>query len=235
MTAPLLALQDLDVAIEELRRRVGVLPERAAAHELNERRHKAEATIAELAAQLDKLAAEEAEIESSLDPIEKRAASLDATLRTPGSATRDAQAIIHEIDQLKEKAAELEEAGLELLEQRDSVLAQQADQRAILESVAAEVPTVLAALTAAEGETGKELAALQGQRGDVAALVEPDALATYERLRERLGGVAVARVHSGACTGCHLALPSQELDRFNHLSAGEHATCEQCGRMLIRE
>ena len=235
MTVPLLALQDLDVAIDDLRRRLGVLPERAAAPELNERRHKHEAAIVDLAAQLEKLAAEEADVEATLATTEARAKSLDDALRAPGSATRDAQAIIHEIDHLKAQAAELEEAGLQLLEQRDGVLAQQAEQRRVLDTVAAEIPGVLAAIATAEGDAGTELAALEAQRNEIAATVEPAALATYDRLRERLGGVAVARVQNGACTGCHLALSSADLDQFNHLTAGQHATCEQCGRLLIHE
>ncbi|HUR77266.1 MAG TPA: hypothetical protein VMZ22_04905 [Acidimicrobiales bacterium] len=235
MTVPLLALQDLDVAIVDLRRRLGVLPERAAAHELNARRQKSESAIGELEARLDKLAAEESDIEASLATVEQRVKSLDDALRAPGSATRDAQAIIHEIDHLKANAGELEEAGLQLLEQRDALLAEQADHRAALDAVAAEIPSVLAALTTAEADSGKELAALEAQRAEVAATVDSAALATYGRLVERMGGVAVARVQNGACTGCHLALASADLEHFNHLTAGQHATCEQCGRLLIRE
>jgi predicted nucleic acid-binding Zn-ribbon protein len=235
MTIPLLALQDLDLATDDLRRRLGVLPERAAAHELNEKRHVAEKLIVELEGELEKLATAEAEVEAALATVEKRAASLDDTLRSPGSATRDAQAIIHEIDHLRAQAGDLEEQGLQLLEQRDALLAKQSEQQTLLEKIAAEAPGVLAALSAAEGEAGKELAALEAKRGELAAAVAPDALQTYDRLRAKLDGVAVARVVSGACGGCHLALPATDLDRFNRLGAGEHATCEQCGRLLIRE
>jgi predicted nucleic acid-binding Zn-ribbon protein len=235
MTVPLLALQDLDVAIDDLRRHLGVLPERVVAHELNERRHAAEKAIVELEAELEKLATAEAEVEDALGTVEKRAASLDDTLRSPGSATRDAQAIIHEIDHLRAQAAELEEQGLQLLERRDTLLAQQSDHKTMLEKVAAEAPGVLAALTAAEGEAGKELASLEAQRAELAAGIDAAAVATYDRLRGKLDGVAVARVANGACTGCHISLSAADLDRFNKLSAGEHTFCEQCSRMLIRE
>lgn len=234
MSVDLLALQDLDVAIDDLRRRMGVLPERAAAHELNERRRRAETDVADLSPQLEKLAAEEAEVEATLAKTEQRIESLDAALRAPGSATRDAQAIIHEIDHLKAQAEKLEEAGIELLEQRDALLAQQASLLADIEAIAAEVPAVLDALRTAEGDAGKELAALESQRRELAGSVAADVLATYDRLRQRLGSVAVARVHNGACTGCHLSLSAADLDRFNRLAVGEHATCEQCSRLLIR-
>ncbi len=235
MTDSLLSLQDHDTAIAELRRKLGSLPERAAAHDLNERRRNTEAAIAALTPELDQLAAAEAEIETALATVEKRAAALDETLRSPGSATRDAQAIIHEIDQLRAQAATLEESGLELLEQRDAVLAKQAEGQGVLEAVAQEAPVVLAALTAAEGDAGRQLAEMEAKRSEVAATIAPDLLATYERLRERLGGMAVARVHSGACTGCHLSLSAADLDGFTKLAPGQHATCEQCSRILIKE
>ena len=235
MSAQLLVLQDHDLALDDLRRRLGTLPERAAAHALNERRHAAEAELVRLAGELEKLASEEAAIEESLATTEGRANSLDATLRAPGSATRDAQAIIHEIDHLREQAAALEESGLALLEQRDALLAEQAENQRVLEAVAAEVPTVLAALQAAEGGAGKELAALEAERAAAASQIDADVLATYERLRQRHEGVAVARVQAGVCTGCHLALSAADLDQFNRLAPGQQTTCEECGRLLIRE
>lgn len=235
MSLQLLVLQDHDFAIDDLRRRLGHLPERAAAHALNERRHNAEAELVRLAGELEKLASEEAAIEESLATTEKRADALDATLRAPGSATRDAQAIIHEIDQLRAQAAAFEESGLALLEQRDALLAEQADNQRVLDEVAVEAPTILDALRAAEGDAGKELAALEAERAAAAADIDADLLATYERLRPRLDGVAVARVQAGACTGCHLHLSASDLDQFNRLAPGQTTTCEQCSRLLIRE
>ncbi|HVV35177.1 MAG TPA: hypothetical protein VHC63_01150 [Acidimicrobiales bacterium] len=235
MSTQLLVIQDTDLAIDDLRRRLGVLPERAAAHALNERRHAAEAEIVRLEGDLEKLAAEEASIEEQLATVEARAKALDDALRSPGSATRDAQAIIHEIDQLRAQADGFEEAGLALLEQRDALAAEQAHNQQILDEVATEAPIVLAALQEAEGEGGKELAALEAERAALAAKVDAAVLANYERLRARFDGIAVARVHGGVCTGCHLSLSAADLDQFNRLAVGQHTTCEECGRLLIRE
>ncbi len=58
-------------------------------------------------------------------------------------------------------------------------------------------------------------------------------LATYERLRTRLGGIGVARLVGNHCDGCHLALSAVELDHVRHLPEGEVYTCEQCSRILV--
>lgn len=236
MTTPLAALaalQDHDTAIDQLRRRLGALPERAAAHELNERRHAVQSRVEALEGRLAELAASEESIERELATVEERATSLDNALRSPGSASRDAQAIIHEIDQLREQASGLEERGLELLEQRDGLLGEQKAAQAELDQIAADAPRILAAVATAEGEAGVELKRLEAERTATAADVGDTLLATYERMRPRMEGVAVAHVSNGACTGCHLSLAAVDLEHLARLKPGEHATCEQCGRILI--
>jgi hypothetical protein len=44
----------------------------------------------------------------------------------------------------------------------------------------------------------------------------------------------VARLVGNHCDGCHLTLPSMELDRIRHLAEREVVTCDQCGRILVR-
>ena len=53
-----------------------------------------------------------------------------------------------------------------------------------------------------------------------AGAVPEQLLAAYERLGQRLEGVAVARLTGGRCDGCHLSLPAVELDRIRHEAAG---------------
>src|SRR5438094_442947 len=73
------------------------------------------------------------------------------------------------------------------------------------------------------------------ERAAAAGALDAALLATYERLRSRLDGVAVSRVQAGVCSGCHLALSAADLDKFNRLAPGQTATCEECSRLLIRE
>jgi predicted nucleic acid-binding Zn-ribbon protein len=44
----------------------------------------------------------------------------------------------------------------------------------------------------------------------------------------------VARLVGNHCDGCHLTLPSMELDRIRHAPETEVFTCDQCGRILVR-
>lgn len=68
------------------------------------------------------------------------------------------------------------------------------------------------------------------ERADLTAQIDPEVLARYEQLRQRLGGTAVAIVEQKACTVCHTLLTPYILKRLQN----EHTliTCESCGRLL---
>jgi predicted nucleic acid-binding Zn-ribbon protein len=58
-------------------------------------------------------------------------------------------------------------------------------------------------------------------------------LERYERLRTRLGGIAVARLEGTRCGGCHLDLSTAERDEVRTVPEGQFADCPQCGRLLV--
>jgi predicted nucleic acid-binding Zn-ribbon protein len=80
----------------------------------------------------------------------------------------------------------------------------------------------------------RELAGVRAERDRAATGVPGDLLSEYERLRARLGGIAVARLNGTSCGGCHLALSAVEIDRIKSLDPDEAVHCEECGRLLVR-
>jgi predicted nucleic acid-binding Zn-ribbon protein len=128
----------------------------------------------------------------------------------------------------------LEDQVLEILEVREPLDAQVADVTAQIGAIEARARSAATELAAAEAVIDRELEQLAGERSRAAEGIPADVLATYERLRARLDGVAVARLSGNHCDGCHLALPAAELDRIRHLPAQALVTCDQCGRILVR-
>ena len=88
-------------------------------------------------------------------------------------------------------------------------------------------------LRIAEAAIDEEAAVVREARGRLAALVAPDILVSYERLREKLGGIGAAHLEGGACSGCHLQIPAGELHRLRHSAPDSVVYCDQCGRILI--
>jgi predicted nucleic acid-binding Zn-ribbon protein len=60
--------------------------------------------------------------------------------------------------------------------------------------------------------------------------IERDVLATYERIRKRLGGVAFVAAHRERCTACKMVIPHTMYSRL--LKGREIIPCESCGRLL---
>ena len=71
---------------------------------------------------------------------------------------------------------------------------------------------------------------LKAQRETAAAELPAATRKQYETLRQKLGGVAVARLQGAGCGGCGAALPTA-LRQQTHSS--ELIVCPICGRMLV--
>lgn len=231
----LLAVQDHDTTIAQLHHRRATMEERRHLVEVEA----ALASMAKEAAELDRrrqaLLARQAELEEQIGAVTARRQALeDRMYADRGSAARDLQAMDAEIHQLTSRKAEMEEVELAVMEEQEPVeadLARLADQRSQLEAAA---DTLRVATAAADAVIAAELSTLEASRAVEATRLPADLRERYDALRARLGGVGAARLVGNRCDGCHLELPSAEVDRIRHLPAGTVVTCDQCGRILVR-
>jgi hypothetical protein len=233
--AVLITVQDLDVSISQLEHRRANLAERRELEGV-------EAALAELASREAEAGGRRraltdriAEFESQVSSISARSKALQGHLYGDrGSSARDLQAMDEEIQHLASRRAEIEEVELETMEEQESVdfeLAEMAEERAQLETVAGSLQM---AITAAETVVVAELSAVRQLRAAEAERLPTALRDQYETLRARLGGIGAARLVGNRCEGCHLELPSVEVDRIRHQPPGTVATCDQCGRILVR-
>lgn len=232
--AALLAVQDLDTAIDQHRYRRRTLPERQQLSALDDERQAFVTEAAPIREQRDVLAKQESEVETELAATEHRADAVSRRLYGGEvSASRELQAMAADLDNLKTRASDLEDQGLVLLEEREPLDARIGDLETQMSRLDSHRQEAMEALTRAEAAVDQEIAELEQDRQRTASGVSPELLATYERLRARHGGVGAARLIGNRCDGCHLALSAVELDRIRHLGPGELATCEQCSRILV--
>jgi predicted nucleic acid-binding Zn-ribbon protein len=76
-----------------------------------------------------------------------------------------------------------------------------------------------------------DLRELEAQREGVAGQAGANALAAYESLRARLGGLAVARLQNEVCGACGVVPTSTVIQKARHNQLD--ARCPTCGRILI--
>ncbi len=231
----LLQLQDLDTAIARLQHRRATLPERAELASAEEVLAASAERARELGEQIELLVARQAELEEQIASTTGRRQALEERMYAArGSPARDLEAMQGEIRHLSQRRAALEEAELEVMIERepvDAALAAVVDERARVEESAASLRRELGV---AEAALDHDLSELEADRRPVAVSLPSELLERYEGLRRRLGGVGAARLVGNRCDGCHLDLPSAEVDRIRHLPPGVPATCDQCGRILVR-
>lgn len=230
----LLAVQDLDLAADQLRHRRDHLPERAELAGIDAEAAAAQAQRDEVEATLRALNERQAGAEADLAAAEERAQTINRRLfGGEVSASRDLQAMSAELEQLEARTSSLEDAVLAVMEEREPLEATAGQLAARLEQLADARSGAEGRLAGAEQEIATELADIRSRRSAAAAAVPEALMATYEKLRARLGGVGVARLVGSHCDGCHLTLPAMELDRVRHLPEAELYQCEQCSRILV--
>lgn len=231
----LLDVQDRDLAADQLRHRRATLPDRVALAEQ-------QAVTARLDIELADLRARAAELERSQKRLEDEVATLEAKGEAEnkrlysGTVTspRELQALQEEIDGLVRRQRDLEDDLLDIMEQVEPLLEEADGIESRREEASADAARTAERLAADEAAIDAELAAAQTVRDEVAATLSADLLASYEKLRASLGGVAVARLEGTQCTGCHLSLPATELDAVRRAGPDSVVHHEECGRILVR-
>lgn len=231
----ILSVQDLDTRADQLRHRRDHLPELEPLRAAQAQRAEVTARIEAVAARLHELRAREKALEDEAALVEEKAAAVDRKLYD-GSvvAHRELEAFQADHRMLKERQSQLEDEAIALMEEAEPV----AEELASLEEQAAghdaEIARLEAVLADARANIDAELAEVAAERERAAAAVPPEVLAAYEPLRTRLGGVGAARLVGARCEGCHLEIPSAELEAVRAAPADALVTCPECGRLLVR-
>lgn len=231
----LLAVQDLDLAIDQLRHRRAHLPERAELKQVEAQRAALATELATAVAARDEVAERQAGFEKDIAASEGRIGEIDKRMYSGEvSASKDLQAMATEIEHLKARVSKLEDAALEAMEEREPLDAAVAELEARDTGLVELGDRLRAAIVEAEAEIDGELATEVEQRAGAAGAVPEDLLGEYERLRTRLGGIGAARLEHGTCMGCRMKLPATEIDRIKHQPPDVLVHCDQCGRILVR-
>lgn len=228
----LLALQRLDTSIDQdvyRRAHLGERDEATAAERASTAADRRTAAIDTRDAELE---AAVAALERDGAVLQQQRTRLEGQLRTV-TAMRQVEALQHELATLAARRDELDDRELAHLEEQSALATERAELEAGRPGLAAVADQASGALGAVEGAIDAELAAHRSERDELAGRIDPAMLDRYERLRARMGGVAVGALEGSRCSGCHLDLSAVELEAVRATPAGEVADCPQCGRLLV--
>jgi predicted nucleic acid-binding Zn-ribbon protein len=231
----LLEVQDHDTAIDQLRHRRSALPEQAELARVEQRLAGLEARAAEVQVGRDELGVRQAALEDLIEASRARRGELEKRMfGGQVSAARDLQAMDEEVKHLKQHISELEDREIEIMEELEPIDAELDSTAGERTSLRHDRERLRQAVAAAVVTIDADLISQSAGRQAAAATVPPDLLARYEKLRTTLSGTGAARLVGGSCSGCHLSLPSMEVDRIRKAPPDEIILCDQCGRILVR-
>ena len=231
--AALLELQQLDTALDQLRRRLTKLPEAAALADADQRSRDHRTAVTAATAQLSDAEATIEAIEHESEGLTARLARLQQQLKIV-TETRQADALNHEIDALNAHRDELDDRELEAMELQAGAERRLAELAADEDAVDAIRESAAAQLAVASDAGAEEEAELAARRDAARSALNGEELALYDAHRARHDGIGIARLDGLRCSGCHLDMSRGEVDAFKRLPDDELVECPQCGRVLVR-
>jgi len=226
----LLRLQELDLALLRARKQLDELPEKRAILEVRAKQRE----VTELHGKVDMLVAKlNADLKAHQDEISTLTEKIDAeqTKVMETSDHRQVASITREMDGLKRRRDKVEMESLALMERIDKAKGQTTKIDEALAQLSQKETGLVERFKQVGGALQAEIAAEEGERARVAAVLDADLLARYEAARESKGGVGAGRLEGDSCSACRMALPAE---RISELAAGpEINVCPQCRRLIV--
>jgi len=229
----LLDLQALDTALAQLAHKRRTLPEHAelerlgtSVTQLGDERARAQVAVDDLDRDIERL-------ERDVEQVRARSDRDKARLTDGTGPAKQLEALQHEVETLAKRQRDLEDAELELMEQRE-----EAD--AVLTRVSTRLDTARAEQSAVERRRDELLAGIakdeefrRAGREPLAADLPADLVKLYEQIREHTG-MGAALLRAGRCEGCRLELSGSEKARVRSAPPDEVIRCDECRRILVR-
>lgn len=229
----LLDLQAIDTNLAQLAHRRRTLPERAELESLARELSSLEDDRVRAQVAVDDLDRDIARLEKDVEQVRVRKEKDENRLAAGTGPARELEALQHELVSLNRRQGDLEDAELELMEQRETAqgvldgveqrLADTRDKRAATEQRRDE----------AMAEIAKEEEFKRGARQPLAADLPSDLVNLYDKIRADTG-LGAALLTGGRCGGCRLDLSGADLAGIRKAAPDDVVRCEDCRRIMVR-
>ncbi len=226
----LIALQEIDLRLEESAERKRRIPEmiEAARGPLQS----AQANRDTLKQEFDAATKERKACEQDLVAQEQTISKLaDRAVKGEIKTNKEYQAHLFEVELAKKKKGDIEERLLILMDQVDGKKKDLAQAEGAVKEAEKRFASEKAALEGSVGGLEEELVRLNRDREVLVTAVEPSLIRTYEKLRVSRKGQALAGVNKeGSCLACRLQIQPQMVAEVKR--ATSILTCAFCHRIL---
>jgi predicted nucleic acid-binding Zn-ribbon protein len=229
----LLDLQAIDTTLAQLAHRRRSLPERAELEALARELSALEDERVRAQVAVDDLDRDIARIEKDVEQVRTRKGRNEARLAAGSGPARELEAIQHELVSLNRRQGDLEDAELELMEQRETAQAALDDVERRMAGARDRRVATEQRRDEALAEIAKEEEFKRSARQPLAGDLPTDLVTLYDKIREDTG-LGAALLTGGRCGGCRLELSGADLARIRKAAPDDVVRCEECRRIMVR-
>ncbi|WBB79831.1 C4-type zinc ribbon domain-containing protein [Micromonospora sp. WMMD882] len=229
----LLDLQAIDTALAQLAHRRRTLPEHAELDALARELSALEDQRVRAQVAVDDLDRDIARLEKDVDQVRARKTRNEDRLAAGSGPARELEALQHELASLQRRQSDLEDAELELMEQREGA-------QSVLDGIEQRLTEARDRRAETEqrrdgtlAEIAKEEEFKRSARQPLAADLPTDLVVLYDKIRESTG-LGAALLRGGRCGGCRLDLSGADRARIAKAAPDEVVRCEDCRRIMVR-
>lgn len=232
----LLRLQELDSTADQLTAKRAALPAHAVMESVQKEAAALRPLMQEAVAARDALQAKQDALEADIAATEKRIKEINDRLYAPNSkvAPDDALKMTQEVRHLKERESGFEDQELEIMELLEPAEAAVAPLQEQAQALAAKMQSAQTDIATGQAQIDAELSGLGEIRKTITPNIPQTLIDEYDKLRKRLGGVAVAPLVGNTCGGCHISMAATELAELRKAPESAFLHCEECDRLLVR-
>jgi hypothetical protein len=228
----LLELQAVDTALAQLAHRRRSLPEIAEIDAVSRELSALEDERVRAQVAVDDLDRDISRFEKDIEQVRIRK-ERDQKRLDGGGALREIEGLQHELATLNRRQSELEDAEIELMEQKETAEAALAEVQGRLAAAAERRTLAERRRDEALADITKEEEFKTSSRGPLAADLPADLVTLYDKIRLD-SGLGAALLRSGRCGGCRIELYGADLARVKAAAPDDVVRCEECRRIMVR-
>jgi predicted nucleic acid-binding Zn-ribbon protein len=229
----LLELADLDAELSRIEHRSSHLAEQQRLEQIQAEHRDANDRLAALRLALDDLDAHIAKFESEIEGVRDREDRDRKMLDGGAINAKQLGDLQHELETLERRQASLEDSLLEVMERREELQAQQADELGKIDTLESELAEAQRARDDALSGIDETRLQRASRREELITDLDADLVSLYERQRSR-GGPGAARLQGRRCGACRIEIDRGELARISAAADDEVLRCPECGAILLR-
>ena len=223
----LLELAELDVELSRLNHRAAHLPEQQRYTEIQAEQGVVNDRLSALTLALEDIDAQVTRLESEIDGVRQREDRDRALLDSPDTNAKQLSELQHELETLQRRQSALEDSELEIMERREQLQTEQADEQRSIETLTGELNAATHARNEvlAEIEQARDTATVR--RTELVSVAGAELAALYER-------AGAGALQGGRCGACRIEIDRGELSRIAAAADDDVLRCPECSAILLR-